>query len=108
MTRAERMRIFSGESGKAAWENFQHDWPEITRLKVSFSLTERAASLAWEFGLRGFDSMHLSTALTWQDALEEPVLLATFDRILWIAAKKAGIATWPESLLTEKVNPEQK
>jgi len=101
MRRAERMRILSGESGKAAWENFQHDWPEITRLKVSSSLTERAASLAREFGLRGYAAMHLSTALTWQDALEEPVLLATFDRILWMAGKKAGIATWPETLVTE-------
>ena len=101
MARAERMRILAGESAKAAWSNFLHDWPEITRLKISPVLTERAASLAWEFGLRGYDAMHLSTALTWQDALEEPVLLATFDRLLWIAGKKAGIATWPEALISE-------
>jgi predicted nucleic acid-binding protein len=101
LARAQRMGILSGESAKAAWGNFLHDWPGITRLKVAASLTGRAASLAWEFGLRGYDAMHLSTALTWQDALEEPVLLATFDRLLWGAGKKAGIAIWPEELVTE-------
>ena len=40
------------------------------------------AALAWEFGLRDYDSMHLATALNWQGTLETPVCLATFDRTL--------------------------
>ncbi len=70
-------------------------------MKLSTALTERAATLAWDFGLRGYDAMHLAAALTWQDALEEPIILATFDRLLWSAGKKAGVAIWPELLISD-------
>jgi predicted nucleic acid-binding protein len=101
MARAERMRIISGESAKSAWNNFLGDWPEFTRLKLSAALTERAATLAWDFGLRGYDAMHLAAALTWQDALGEPISLATFERLLWSAGKKAGVVIWPETLISD-------
>ena len=98
MSRATRMNLVADDAAKAAWDNFVSDWPEFTRLKLSPSLTERAASLAWDFGLRGYDAMHLAAALTWQDALDEPVYLATFDRLLWSVGEKAGIAVWPETM----------
>lgn len=98
MARAARMRLISDNEAKSAWGNFLHDWPEFTRLKISSQLTEHAASLAWELGLRGYDAMHLAAALTWQDALETPICLATFDRLLWGAGQKAGITTWPETM----------
>ena len=56
------------------------------------------AALAWEFGLRDYDSMHLATALNWQGTLETPVCLATFDRTLWTSGQKAWIKLWPEIL----------
>jgi uncharacterized protein len=101
MSRAARMRLISDGAARAAWDRFLGDWPEFTRLKLSAALTERAASLAWDFGLRGYDAVHLAAALTWQDALGEPISLATFDRLLWNAGKKAGVAIWPYTL-----NPE--
>ena len=101
MARAGRMRIISSESAKSAWNKFLGDWPGFTRLKLSTALTERAATLAWDFGLRGYDAMHLAAALTWQDALGEPISLATFDRLLWSAGKKAGVAIWPEMLISD-------
>ena len=57
-----------------------------------------AAHLAWEYGLRGYDATHFAAALIWQEMLEMPVTLATFDRELWLVAKKAGLAVWPEWL----------
>ncbi len=98
MARAERMRILTADSARKAWDGFLKDWPELTRLKLSAALTERASGLAWEYGLRGYDAMHLAAAMTWQDALGEPVLLATFDRLLWSAGQKAGIPVWPDTL----------
>ncbi len=96
MARAGRMQLISVDSAKYAWNNFIHDWPDFTRLKISMPLVERAATLAWDFGLRGYDAMHLSAALAWQDALGEQILLATFDRLLWNAGMKAGFQVWPE------------
>ncbi len=101
MARAVRMRLIADETARSAWDKFRSDWPEFTRLRLSASLTERAAMLAWDFGLRGYDAMHLAAALTWQEALEEPVVLATFDRLLWSAGKKAGLPIWPKTLVSE-------
>jgi len=61
-------------------------------------LVARADSLAWEYGLRGYDAVHLASALLWQEALGEPVTLATFDKPLWEAAQQAGMGVWPEDL----------
>jgi len=97
MSRAVRMQLISNDEAKEAWKKFLYEWPELNRLRMSSQLTERAASLAWQFGLRGYDAMHLASALTWQETLEAPVYLATFDRLLWGAGQQAGIAIWPES-----------
>jgi uncharacterized protein len=98
MARAGRIQLISEDAARIAWKNFVNDWPDFTRLKISMPLIERAATLAWDFGLRGYDAMHLSAALAWQDALEERILLATFDRLLWSAGMKAGILVWPNEL----------
>lgn len=100
LSRATRTRLIPEKAAEIAWGNFLSDWPEFTRLKLSTALIERAAKLAWDFGLRGYEAIHLAAALTWQDALEEPVLLATFDRVLWNASARAGIAVWPEALFS--------
>jgi predicted nucleic acid-binding protein len=100
LSRATRTRLIPEKAARTAWGNFLSDWPEFTRLKLSTALIERAAKLAWDFGLRGYDAIHLAAALTWQNALEEPVLLATFDRVLWSASERAGIAVWPQELFS--------
>ena len=100
LSRAARMGLLTNDLARKAWDRFVGDWPDYTRLKVSPAVTERAARLAWEYGLRGYDAVHLAAALTWQDALGEPVLLASFDQLLWGAAKQAGMAAWPEGLVT--------
>jgi predicted nucleic acid-binding protein len=68
----------------------------LVRLDVSWQIAKRAAALAWEYGLRGYDAMHFASALGWQDAIDMPVTLATYDRDLWRAAQKAGMQVWPE------------
>ncbi len=98
MARAGRMQLISENEAKSAWKIFLNNWPGFTRLKISMPLVERAATLAWDLGLRGYDAMHLSTAFSWQDALDERILLATFDRLLWSVGMKAGILVWPEVL----------
>jgi predicted nucleic acid-binding protein len=96
MARAEHIQLISADAARSAWNNYVNDWPDFTRLKLSMPLIERAATLAWDFGLRGYDAIHLSAALAWQDALNERILLGTFDRLLWSAGMKAGILVWPE------------
>jgi predicted nucleic acid-binding protein len=59
------------------------------------ALVERAEGLAWEHGLRGYDSVQVASALTWQESVGAEIVLATFDQQLWDAAKRAGLKAWP-------------
>ncbi len=61
-------------------------------------MVAQAEGLAWEQGLRGYDAVHLASALLWQSSLSRPVTLATFDRQLWDAAQLVGLEVWPEAL----------
>ena len=83
-----------------AWQDFLDHWPSFTRLNTSSGTIDRASALAWEYGLRGYDAMHLACALLWKETLETPITMATFDRDLWQASKKAGLAVWPEALVS--------
>jgi hypothetical protein len=44
--------------------------------------------------------MHLACALLWKETLETQITMATFDRDLWQASKKAGLVVWPEALVS--------
>ncbi|MCL4273160.1 MAG: type II toxin-antitoxin system VapC family toxin [Anaerolineales bacterium] len=98
LARAARLKVLSAGAAHAAWEQFLGDWPALTRLNVSRQIVDRAAMLVWDFPLRGYDAVHLASALLWQETLETEILLATFDRELWSAARRAGLSVWPETL----------
>ena len=93
-----RLGWVEDKSASRAWKDYLEHWPSFTRLVVSSGLVERASELAWEYGLRGYDSMHFASALIWQNALASPITLATFDRDLWVAAQKSGMDIWPSNL----------
>ena len=96
LAKAVRLNWVEAIHAEIAWQDFLSHWQSITRLSVTPGLVERAARLAWQYGLRGYDATHFAAALIWQELLEIPVTLATFDRDLWQVAKKAGMAVWPE------------
>jgi uncharacterized protein len=96
--KAIRLNWVEPTGAEDAWQDFLSDWQSITRLPVTPGLVERAANLAWEYGLRGYDATHFAAALSWQEIIEMPVTLATFDRELWLAAKKTNMAVWPDRL----------
>ena len=98
MAMAARQKNVNVIEAKQAWQEFQADWRTLYKIAVSEIAVDRAASLAWEYGLRGYDVVHLATASLWQEAIGEPVTLATFDRQLWVAGEKVGLSVWPESL----------
>jgi hypothetical protein len=56
----------------------------------------RRVTLAWNYALRGYDAVQLASALTWQESVGMEVIVGTFDRQLWTAARHAGMKAWPE------------
>jgi len=105
MTRAEtssginrvfRMKIANESQYRTALSDFRRNWEEWHRIPVTEQIVARADFLICQFVLKGYDAVHLACALTWQDILQSPVTLATFDSQLHEAAKNAGLAVLPE------------
>lgn len=95
LAKAVRMEWVEAQEAEGAWHDFLSHWPAFIRISMTTVLSERAARHAWEKGLRAFDAAHLAAALIWQDTLETPVTLATYDQELGKAAKEAGLDVWP-------------
>lgn len=98
MAKAVRMALLTREEGVSALQFFSAEWESLVRLQMSEVLVSRAASLAWDYSLRGYDAAHLASALFWWDMLGESVTVATYDRQLWNAAQATGLTVWPRSL----------
>jgi predicted nucleic acid-binding protein len=97
LAKASRMRLLSREEAASALQVFNTEWESLIRLQLTEAVICRAATLAWEHVLRGYDAVHLASALFWQDMLGDPITLASYDLQLWQAAKASGLTAWPES-----------
>jgi len=96
--RAVRVGVLDDVGGRRVQRRFSREWPDLMKVPVTEALVARAESLAWAHGLRGYDAIHLAAALTWQNALGQEIVMATFDRQLWDAAPHEGLRVWPKSL----------
>jgi uncharacterized protein len=97
LAKAARRKLLARDEAASALQVFSADWENLIRLQMTEVLASRAASLAWDHGLRGYDAVHLASALFWQDMLGEVVTVASYDRQLLEAAKASGLIIWPES-----------
>jgi predicted nucleic acid-binding protein len=98
LAKAVRMNWVAREQALKALTEFQRQWASLFRLHIRETTVERADGLAWQFGLRGYDAVHLACAVLWQEAVSDSVTVATFDQPLWEAARLAGLAVWPEKI----------
>jgi uncharacterized protein len=96
--KAARIGVVTHERARSAQRSFARDWPDLVLVPVTEALVERAGTLAWDHGLRGYDAVQLASALTWQEAVGTQIVLASFDRQLWEATPKAGLKAWPDRL----------
>jgi uncharacterized protein len=99
LAKAVRVGWLEADKAAVALQSFRTQWHDFMCVQATESLMVLADTLAWEHGLRGYDAVHLASALTLQDALGEPVTLAAYDKQLWNAASMVGLANWPEKLV---------
>lgn len=95
--KAQRLGYLTSAAMHSAWDALRRDWSTLLRLQITETLVNNAADLALQYELRGYDAVHLAAALFWQEAMQSPVQLATFDRQLWCAARHAGLTVWPDN-----------
>ncbi|GIV79173.1 type II toxin-antitoxin system VapC family toxin [Litorilinea aerophila] len=98
LAKAMRMGMLEMEETRTALQIFRREWPHLVRVPITETVVARADSLAWEYGLRGYDAVHLASALIWQEMVGEPVTLSAFDLRLWQAAVRAGLSPHPDDL----------
>src|SRR5262249_5491255 len=87
--KAVRLGTLTENDAKTGHRLFVREWKDYIRIRVTESLVARADGLAWTFALRGYDAIHLASALEWHDRIGEPITVATFDQELWRATKEA-------------------
>ena len=98
LAKAHRMGLVSEEDARKARSLFHNEWPRIIHVAVGETRASRADDLAWAHGLRGHDAVHRAAALLWQESINLPISVATFDTNLWEAARNVGLQYWPDSL----------
>jgi predicted nucleic acid-binding protein len=76
----------------------ESDWPRYLALEVSDSLARFAGELAEKHRLRGFDAIHLASALTLKVRVRDRVVAACFDKQLWEALRAVDLEVMPENL----------
>ena len=96
--RAARIGSLSRSQAARSLARFQNDWPQLHQVVLTEGVANRAALLAWDLGLHGYDAVHLSVALAWQSGLGEAVIFATYDQQLWNAAQQSGVMVFPQDL----------
>lgn len=87
--RADRLTPRQFHDSKRAWSSL---WQSLRIVELSEDLDEPCGALADTFGLRGFDAIHLASALL---IGTDGVVVATWDARLHAAARVAGCATLP-------------
>jgi predicted nucleic acid-binding protein len=74
----------------------ERDWEALLRVELAPDVLRSAGDLAEIYNLRGFDSIHLASALWLKARVSEPVDFAVFDQRLGAAASKAGLTVVPQ------------
>lgn len=72
---------------------FDLRWPALLRRELTLALAFQAGELAERFRLRGYDAVHLASALDFQRRFGEITFLG-FDDRLNAAAEKAGLTLY--------------
>jgi len=75
----------------ALMESFQQDWKGLICVQVNDELNDTIDKVLSRHALRGFDSIHLASALILHDAAPQEFLFACFDNTLLQAAVAEGL-----------------
>lgn len=74
---------------------FQKEWESFIRVEVNDELNGYIDRVIEKYPLRGFDTIHLASAIVIHERLPEDFVFACFDERLSEAAQSEGIETFP-------------
>lgn len=77
-------------------EAFLLDWKSFVRIEVNEELDTYLDRALERYPLRGFDAIHLASAVLVREGLQEDILFVCFDQVLARAARKEGFEIFPQ------------
>jgi len=89
--RRYREGAFSDDDYDRLVAGFNEDWGSFLTLKVSDKLVRLSGELADEHGLRGFDAIHLASAIILNDRVSSHVLFSCYDQKLQHASLEENL-----------------
>ncbi len=89
-------RDINDEIFKTILMSFQKDWKSFIHVDVNKDLNETIDKLVDTHPLRGFDVIHLASALIVYEKIQENFIFNCYDKRLIKAAKEEGLDTFPE------------
>jgi predicted nucleic acid-binding protein len=89
LAQARRLGRLSTRGLRTARAAFEDIWGQLDRVEVTDALTRRAGDVAEEFGLRGYDAIHLAASET---AADPDLVLVAGDGPLCDGAVGLGLA----------------
>lgn len=95
LARATRDQRLGPTAYRQVLIDVQRDWAAYVRVAVSDALIDRAGDLAEARELRGYDAVHLASALTIRDRTLDAVMFAAWDEGLCKAATAEGLILAP-------------
>ncbi len=87
------------ENSLISWlvASFQLDWETFIRVEVTDELNTHIHRAVGRYPLRGFDLVHLASAMVIRERLPDDFVFACFDDKLARAACSEGLRTFPEN-----------
>ena len=95
--RKKRQGRLSDDVFTAACRAFRRDWYTLDHVEVSPDLDVVIDRVSARHPLRGFDVIHLASALMFRERTQDDFLFASADQRLRRAADAEGLQTFPET-----------
>jgi len=103
LSRKKRERNISKNDYDFALKNFKLDWTDFYIIgELTNEIVERTTNLFRDYPLRGFDAIHLATALVTKRELNTSVGFLCSDKVLLDAAKGEGLRAINPALKEKK------
>lgn len=92
--RKSREAAFDSEILESISRNLRADWQTLIRIQVTDELNDYIDKALAAHTLRGFDAIHLASAMILHEKFRESLLFIGFDQRLVQAAKSEGMNTY--------------
>ena len=95
MYRKKREAALADTLSRKIVDSFQRDWESFIRVEVNSELNGYIDRVVKAYPLRGFDAIHLASAIVIHEKCAEDFIFACFDEALVRAAQSEGFETFP-------------